>query len=835
MESTPGSYPFGVRTADENTLALESENPTLRGISEWPWESVSPSGVPPVAFRPYSLPRYMDRPGPYPYQSSSSSSREVSGPAAKVAIPRTTSASSQSQRRRSARACEPCRQRKIKCDGNKPVCRQCIDHNVSCFFVDVKRVRDQKQLGFLGKKVEYYEQLLQDLEREVDENAARRIRRALKASDPSSPTDDDGDSDSSTSSIGSLNALDLVEEDLNRSEKSVATGFFGKNSEVAWMQRLEDEAEYRSRRMDGSLEGEGEDEGEGEGKAGASSPPHHGSARQETAIAAMSYYLDDLSIPLMDSVDPYALPPKELANRFFTGYMESVHPSFNVVRKTAFVSQYRQFFSQPTKPPQRWLAILNMIFAIGCRYCQAVTGPGDGDYNDLVYLNRARLLTLGESVIFEHADLQQIQVEFLVALYFVSMCQINRAFKFSSMAFRSAVSLGINLRFVDDRTQYPAKEARSRLWWSIFLLEHLLTAITGRVSCVGESLSATPLPIPFEEEAFGRPEVLPLLQDSSLRMNRLKLTLLQTDEEARASASWLATCEPSPSLFFHCTVDLATITQAIINKVYSIQGLRDRASQVEQRIRKYCSILDIWVSKVPEAYRFTSGNSDHLDMPDNNHTPWMRERLSLAISYYSARITLCRPCLGHTSLQPGSLSPDPIPPSSLRRLARRNSRNRTHFSSDMALVCVISARSLLSTLPETPDIVWLTAVTPWWCILHYIMQATTAILLHLSSWPPGTASSEDPSRPAASDMLSMVRAVKKALRWLHHMARSYAASRRAFRQCHSVVRRIAPSLRLDISDLPDGRDLPVDGDESGLQDDDIDSYTGDLMEFDQVH
>ena len=401
------------------------------------------------------------------------------------------------------------------------------------------------------------------------------------------------------------------------------------------------------------------------------------------------------------------------------------------------------------------------------------------------------------------------------------------------MAFRSAVSLGINLRFVDDRTQYPAKEARSRLWWSIFLLEHLLTAITGRVSCVGESLSATPLPIPFEEEAFGRPEVLPLLQDSSLRMNRLKLTLLQTDEEARASASWLASCEPSPSLFFHCLVDLAAITQAIINKVYSIQGLRDRASQVEQRIRKYCSILDIWVSKVPGAYRFTAGGGDHFGIPDDKHTPWMRERLSLAISYYSARITLCRPCLGHTSLQPGSLSPDPIAPVSLRRLARRNSRSRTHFSSDMALICVSSARSLLSSLPETPDIVWLMAVTPWWCILHYIMQATTAILLHLSSWPPGTGPSDDPC--VASDMLVMIQGVKKALRWLHHMARSYAASRRAFRQCDSVVRRMAPSLGIDISDLPDDGDLPADTDESDLKDDGIDSYAGGLMEFDQLH
>ncbi|GLA17943.1 hypothetical protein AnigIFM62618_005096 [Aspergillus niger] len=825
MEDASGSYPFGVATADGTPLQIDAENPAVRGINEWSWGSMSP-GIPPAAFRPYSLPQFMDRPGPYPYQSSSSSSRELSGSAAKVAIPRTTSASSQSQRRRSARACEPCRQRKIKCDGSKPVCRQCIDHNVSCFFVDVKRVRDQKQLGLLGKKVEQYERLLQELEKEVDENAARRIRKVLRGTDISSPTDDGGDSDSSISSIGSLEALDLVEEDLNRSEKTVATGFFGKNSEVAWMQKLEDEAKSRNRKKEDSTDME-------DGVAGGHTmaPPQ----KQETAMAAMSYYLDDIGIPLMDSVDPYALPPKDLANRFFTAFMDSVHPSFNVVRKTAFVSQYRQFFSQPAQPPQRWLAILNMIFAIGCRYTQATSGrPDSGDYNDLVYLNRARKLTLSENVIFEHADLQQIQVEFLVALYFVSKCQINRAFKFSSMAFRSAVSLGINLRFVDDRTQYPAKEARIRLWWSIFLLEHLLTAITGRVSCVGESLSATPLPIPYEEEAFGRPDVLPLLQDSSLRMTRLKLTLLQSDEESRADVSWLPSCEPSPSLYFHCIVDLATITQAIINKVYSIQSLRERASQVEQRIRRFSFNLDMWLSKVPEAYRFTSGSGDQLDLPSDRNAPWMRERISLAMSYYSSRLTLCRPCLTHTGLAPGDPSPDPAVPPSARQGSRRNSSSRIHFNTAMALTCVRSARSLLCCIPETPDITWLTTMTPWWCILHYIMQATTAILLHLSSWP--TRSPNDPMHQVSADIEATSRETKKALRWLHHMAYKYPAARRAFRQCNSIVRRIAPSLGIDISDIPSGKDLPTEDDAYHLRDiDNTPRSRAESMEFERHH
>lgn len=54
--------------------------------------------------------------------------------------------------------------------------------------------------------------------------------------DEPEPGEPDSDSNSSR---GSLDAIDLVEEDLNRNERTRATGFFGKNSEVAWMQKLE--------------------------------------------------------------------------------------------------------------------------------------------------------------------------------------------------------------------------------------------------------------------------------------------------------------------------------------------------------------------------------------------------------------------------------------------------------------------------------------------------------------------------------------------------------------------------------------------------------------------
>jgi hypothetical protein len=100
----------------------------------------------------------------------------------KVAIPRLAAPTTYRGRRRSARACEPCRQRKIKCDGVRPTCGQCAYHNNRCVYEDVKRVRDQKMLELLSKRTERYESLLRDLESDVDAPTARRIRKALKVS-----------------------------------------------------------------------------------------------------------------------------------------------------------------------------------------------------------------------------------------------------------------------------------------------------------------------------------------------------------------------------------------------------------------------------------------------------------------------------------------------------------------------------------------------------------------------------------------------------------------------------------------------------------------------------
>jgi hypothetical protein len=588
--------------------------------------------------------------------------------------------------------------------------------------------------------------------------------------------------------------VDLVDEDINRNESSRAAGYFGKNSEIAWMQRLEDGVESKSRQQSVATS-------QNESNSETLSHPQENVAR-DVPMAMMNYHLDDLDIPVTDDVDPFALPQRVVADEYFTAYIVFVHPSFHAVRESTFASQYRQFFDRSAKPPRKWLAILNMLFAIGCRHSKLMGLTHASHENDLVFLSRAWKLGMRSNFLLEHTDLQQIQLEFLVAVYFLCLGQVHRASKLSGLALRSAISLGINLRLTDDRTPNASKEARCRLWWSIYSLEHLLTSMHGRVSDVGESLCAVPPPIPIEEEYFEQPEVLQLFHDHQVHDAKLRATVFElpdTHTSRSTSTTWISRCNPSPSLFFYYLVDLSLISQAVLNKVYSIEGVREGTSQREYRLQKYSILMDRWLAKLPSDYQFTIPSSGpwHLNYPklDDSSAPYIRECVCLAMTYFSSRIILCRPCLSHSH-------------------SNNPNHSRTRLSSELGRQCLQAACALISILPEVPDISWLARVTPWWSILHFLMQATTALLLglsHASFSKRSAATSLTPVPLSENDLGAVIIETRKVFFWIHAMAVHDPAARRAFLLIEGVIKRIAGSLNVDLKEWPSSNSLAVFG------------------------
>jgi hypothetical protein len=150
---------------------------------------------------------------------------------------------------------------------------------------------------------------------------------------------------------------------------------------------------------------------------------------EDFPVASMNYNLDDLAIFPPEPVEVYQLPPREVSDMFADAYFASVHPFFPIISKRTFLSQYRTFLDNTAAGPsnKRWLAILNMVFAIAAKYSQLAHLDWHVEGKDYpIYFKRARTLSLDYDSGYSHPDLQQVQVEGLISFYLLATNQINR-------------------------------------------------------------------------------------------------------------------------------------------------------------------------------------------------------------------------------------------------------------------------------------------------------------------------------------------------------------------------------------------------------------------------
>lgn len=585
------------------------------------------------------------------------------------------------------------------------------------------------------------------------------------------------DETSSSSSIGSLDKIDRVEEDLNRTPWTRATGYMGKNSEVTWMQSLQKETEHRSQKLAGPSEAKADD---------------------QFSIHCMSYHLDNMDISVPGPVQVYRMPPQSVADRLFDDFLDTVYPFFPIINRPLFRSQYQTFFRGSARPGDKWLAILNLIFAIAAKHAHLTQSPWRGESHDhLVYLTRARTLSMNGDILFSHPDLQQIQVEGLTAFYLLACDQLNRwvlsqslphcrekslttcrAWRIAALAVRSSLSLGLNLKNTSNATIVASKEARYKVWWCVYTLEHMLGIMTGRVTCISDGVFKTPFPLPFDEEQPSEPGVAELLGNHGLHLEliesklacyHIRHVLLDPQGVKRPSytqkkdeASWLKSRPPSSALGFLYYADLAVIAQEIVNQVYSLDCCTIPWDHIESRIRILRARVELWQSNLPDAYDFTNLRDQGQEM--------LRTKLLLGFHYYSSQITLGRPCLCRRDSQPTL------------------SDQRSTFSHEMALVALESARLMLDLIPNSPDPIWLYRTCPWWCILHYLMQSVTVLLIELSF---GCIHQPEEEK-------NILKYSRKAVLWLLAMSDYSLASRRAWELCDSSFRRIAQGMDYDV-------------------------------------
>lgn len=348
-------------------------------------------------------------------------------------------------------------------------------------------------------------------------------------------------------------------------------------------------------------------------------------------------------------------------------------------------------------------------------------------------------------------------------------------------AARSSVSLGLHLRATHNHLNAEALEARHKLWWSIFILEDLLSVMTGRPSGLGNISFSTPPPLASEDMEPFTNSVPNAGLDRLSENPPMKWTMDQQHKRLESQRNLTRKMHATNELYFFCLADLIVISRSASVRVYNPDALKQGWKEIQSRIDLYNGILSDWRSGLPDSMSF-----DRVDVGPNLST-MDAYKVSLALRYHSSRLILNRPCL--------------------TRKKNGKSDTRNHLSRsrrDVEATCLHSALAILSAFPDQPNRDWFCRV-PWWIVLHFLVQATAILLMNLSfdhslqverSQDSTVDSSSDrsPESREFANPETILTTTKKALLWLRHLGEMDDSARRAFDICDNCLQRIESRL-----------------------------------------
>ncbi|KAH7108881.1 fungal-specific transcription factor domain-containing protein [Dendryphion nanum] len=619
--------------------------------------------------------------------------------------------------------------------------------------------------------------LLEDLKVCVTEQDRRRIDALLaqvvddvsntaSLFHPPQPTYDDRQGEVDVSAeVGSNEDLDIMDEDVLRNEGSRATGFIGKSSELQWLRRLRQDAE-RSKGASSGLKGpygppgDSTEAAQRRTEALRKRQQHDSSIRMRTS--ASTFYLDNDNIDVSRTVNPFELPSRETAQRLLDGYMTTVQDSFPILPETLFKHQFDQYYTSvmqgmPSPVPPKWLAILNLVFAIGAKYLQLMEADWEiGGQDHHLYWSRAHALGLDGSFLVAHPDLMQIQTTALLAFYFLSIGHVNRAWVVMGFSLRFAHALGLHVRNEDRTATVPQKEILLRMWWGLYSLEGILSTIVGRPSFVLEEYCSAPLPLPLATE-----QLLDEALTCELHERYRGAGIHQNAPQVASAASE----PPNAGSYLKSRVQVGIITQKVMIELYSASVVTKSWKQVQQATAGLCQQLEAWLVSLPSDLNFTQAKDS---------TSFQRERLMLQTYYIGTKILITRPCLCRLD----------------RRIANQTKAS-SEFDKQTARLCVGAAKAVASLLPDLIDTTYLYKIGPWWSVVHNLMQALIVLLLEMSY---GAVHFPE-------DGKEILPSIKKLIRWLSTMAKNNEVAGRAYTMALRVLQGLAPRLNADISDL----------------------------------
>jgi hypothetical protein len=148
-----------------------------------------------------------------------------------------------------------------------------------------------------------------------------------------------------------------------------------------------------------------------------------------------SYYMDEENILSVDEdyVEACHWPGDEIAQILSEAYFHALQGIFNWIDREKFLlelSEYRNNKGPMTWDSRRWLALANLVWAIGSKWLsQAKLNDDAGFENHLVYYARARALGLDHRVMLDHPGMQGVRALGMLSFYLFTNGSVTRYFE----------------------------------------------------------------------------------------------------------------------------------------------------------------------------------------------------------------------------------------------------------------------------------------------------------------------------------------------------------------------------------------------------------------------
>lgn len=384
------------------------------------------------------------------------------------------------RRTRVALACQRCKTRKQKCDGQRPSCSNCASFNAVCKYIKPARPLSRGQDDYYKaaeSRVAELEAILMK-EKIADGGQSRwRQLRAAHRSGSSEPIDIRRPSkrphvESPQSDRAGVEIIDCtldgrrgevfgVVDILRDLSLEASGGYIGASSSITLSKLV------------GSLVKGKEEFGY------ALRPGEHFSPRSLSDASIEDTYVDTASIP------------QDIADRLLRGYLKHISTRWPILHSNYIRSLHarRAYLADPYEK-----SALHLIYASGGRFLETTgqTGP--------FYCERhhdAGIEHLDE--ILQYHDVRSVQILILLAIYSLRAPQGPGAWTCIGLAMRTCIDLGMHRRSPVGRFSILESEMRKRIFWTCYCLDRQISIILGRPFAISDQDIDVELPLDVDE------------------------------------------------------------------------------------------------------------------------------------------------------------------------------------------------------------------------------------------------------------------------------------------------------------------------------------------------